>query len=268
MVSPPRGAETGISVMFDHVSIEFPIYSGRGRSLKRSVLQITTGGRIGLDARDRSVVSALDDLSFKAQHGDRIGIIGANGAGKSTILRAIAGVYEPARGVISVCGKVSSLIDVTLGMDAEATGYENIRIRSLFLGLSPAEIAACTDDIARATELGEFLGMPVRTYSSGMLLRLAFAISTSVTPDILLMDEWLGVGDASFLKKAHDRLLELVGRTGILFVASHSEAIIKDNCTRAIWLDKGQMLADGAPTNVLREYAAWASAGAAAPAGS
>ncbi len=160
-------------------------------------------------------------------------------------------------------------------MDTEATGYENIRIRSLLLGLTSAQIAEYTNEIARATELGEFLEMPIRTYSTGMLLRLAFAISTSVSPDILLMDEWMGVGDASFLKKAHSRLIDLVGRSGILFLASHSVPMIKDNCTRVIWFDKGDMRADGAPEHVLREYLTWAGAeadelaglGSPAPAG-
>lgn len=255
-----------VAVKFDRVSVEFPIYSAHGRSFKRSILQLTTGGRIGLDRRDRAVITALNNISLVAEHGERIGIVGHNGAGKSTMLRAIAGVYEPPRGVISVCGRVGSLIDLTLGMDMEATGYENIRIRSLLLGQSRSEIAEYTDEIARVTELGEFLSMPIRTYSSGMQLRLAFAISTSVAPDILLMDEWIGVGDATFLKKAHDRLLDLVGRTGILFLASHSPAMIIDNCTRAIWLEKGELRADGPPAEVLREYTAWATVGTALPA--
>ena len=263
MSSKGAGAPLKTAVKFDRVSIEFPIYSARGRSLKRSILQLTTGGRIGLDGRDRAVISALNNVSLIAEHGDRIGIVGHNGAGKSTLLRAIAGVYEPPRGMISVCGKVGSLIDLTLGMDLEATGYENIRIRSLLLGLSRREIAEYTDEIAQATELGEFLSMPIRTYSSGMLLRLAFAISTSVAPDILLMDEWIGVGDASFLNKAHDRLMGLVGRTGILFLASHSPSLIMDNCTRAIWLEKGELRAEGPPGEVLREYGAWATAAVA-----
>lgn len=270
MLMPSVGALQAlqVAVKFDRASIEFPIYSAHGRSLKRSILQLTTGGRIGLDRRDRAVITALNDVSFAAEHGERVGIIGHNGAGKSTLLRAIAGVYEPPRGKISVCGKVGSLIDLTLGMDMEATGYENIRIRSLLLGLPRNKIIEYADEIARVTELGEFLSMPIRTYSSGMLLRLAFAISTSVAPDILLMDEWIGVGDASFLKKAHDRLLGLVGRTGILFLASHSSALIMDNCTRAIWLEKGEMRADGLPAEVLREYGAWATAAAALPANS
>ena len=256
--SPPR---TDASVKFDNVSLEFPIYTAQGRSLKRSLLQFTTGGRVGLSADQRIVVSALNDISFLAEHGDRIGLIGHNGAGKSTMLRAIAGVYEPVRGRISICGRVSSLIDLSLGMDMEATGYENIRIRSLLLGMSPAEITARSNEIGEATELGDFLSMPIRTYSSGMFLRLAFAIATSIVPDILLMDEWIGAGDASFVKKAQNRLMELLGRTGILFLASHSDVIIKDYCTRVIWMEKGSVRADGTPDDVLREYAAWTNRG-------
>lgn len=254
---------TVASVKFDDVSVEFPIYSAHGRSLKRSLLQFTTGGRVGLSADQRIVVSALNDISFVAEHGERIGLVGHNGAGKSTMLRAIAGVYEPVRGMVSICGRVSSLIDVTLGMDMEATGYENIRIRSLLLGMSPAEIVARSGEIADATELGEFLSMPIRTYSTGMFLRLAFAIATSIVPDILLMDELIGAGDASFVKKAQNRLMELLGRTGILFLASHSDGIIKDYCTRVLWMEKGCIRADGSPEDVLREYATWMSRGGA-----
>lgn len=251
-------SQGNVFVGFDDVSIELPIYSAHDVSFKRSMLKFGTGGRIGLTTQKRIIVSALSNISLRVEHGERVGLVGHNGAGKSTMLRAVSGVYEPVAGTISICGRVSSLIDLTLGMDMEATGYENIRIRGLLLGLSPADITRQSEEIADATELGEFLSMPVRTYSSGMLLRLAFAISTSIVPDILIMDEWIGAGDASFMKKAKSRLDRLVGRTGILFLASHSEAIIRDNCTRAIWLEKGRVKADGMPVDVLREYAAWA----------
>lgn len=256
-------SRTAASVRFDHVSIDLPIYSAHGRSLKRSVLQYTMGGRIGVDSNQRVVVSALNDVSIVARHGEHIGLIGHNGAGKSTTLRAIAGAYEPVRGTITVCGRVGSLIDLTLGMDMEANGYENIRIRSMLLGLDPQNINAHIEDIAELTELGDFLAMPIRTYSSGMMLRLAFAISTSITPDILLMDEWISAGDAAFIKKAQARLQQLLARTGILFIASHSEAIIRDNCTRAVWFEKGTIRADGPSDRVWKEYQTWCAQAAA-----
>jgi ABC-type polysaccharide/polyol phosphate transport system ATPase subunit len=260
MATFPSDLSRSSSVKFEHVSVEFPIYSAHGRSIKRSVLRYTTGGRIGVGSDHRVVVSSLNDISLTAEHGERIGLIGHNGAGKSTMLRAVAGVYEPVRGLITVCGRVASLIDLTLGMDMEANGYENIRIRCMLLGLSTEDINHHIDDIAEVTELGDFLEMPVRTYSSGMVLRLAFAISTSITPDILLMDEWIGAGDASFMKKAQARLQSLLGRTGILFIASHAEDIIRNNCTRAVWLEKGAIRADGAPADVWRDYQAWCTA--------
>ena len=259
LMMPPPSSSKGSSVTFERVSIEFPIYSAHGRSIKRSMLQYTTGGRIGIGSDQRFVVSSLNDISLTAEHGERISLIGHNGAGKSTMLRAVSGVYEPTRGSITVCGRVASLIDLTLGMDLEASGYENIRIRCMLLGMPQEEINLHINDIADVTELGDFLEMPIRTYSSGMMLRLAFAISTSITPDILLMDEWIGAGDASFVKKAQARLQSLLGRTGMLFIASHSEQIVKENCTRAIWLEKGGIRADGSPVEVWRDYQAWSS---------
>jgi lipopolysaccharide transport system ATP-binding protein len=252
-------AREGVFLEFDQVGVDFPIYSAHGRSFKRSFIQLTTGGRMGLDARDRVAVTGLNDISFVARKGERIALIGHNGAGKSTLLRAAAGVYEPVRGTLTISGSVSSLIDLTLGMDMEATGFENIRIRGLLMGFSPTEISRRTAEIADATELGDFLAIPIRTYSSGMLLRLAFAISTSLVPDILLMDEWISVGDASFVKKAQDRLRSMVGKTGIMLMASHSPDIIYETCNRALWLEKGVLRADGAPRAVWAEYAAWAA---------
>jgi lipopolysaccharide transport system ATP-binding protein len=248
------------SVEFIRVKLEFPVYSAHGRSFKRSLLQFTTGGKVGFSDGQHMVVSALDDVSFEAKHGERIGLIGHNGAGKSSILRAVAGVYEPTEGAISINGRVASLIDLTMGMDMEATGYENIFIRGLLVGLSRDEIKYNLNDIANVTELGSFLEMPVRTYSSGMLLRLAFAISTSISPDVLLMDEWIGVGDASFVKKANARLVNVLGKAGILFLASHSDEIIRKYCNRVLWMDKGKIREDGDPVSVLNAYQKWSAA--------
>lgn len=249
-------SEDAAVIRFDGVTIAFPIYSAHGRSLKRSMMSMTTGGRIGLSHHDRAAVTALDDVSLMIRHGERVGLVGHNGAGKSTILRAIAGVYEPQAGAIETTGRIGSLLDVTLGMDMEATGYENIAIRALLLGLSRAETAELVSEVEQVTELGDFLSVPVRTYSSGMLLRLAFSISTAVVPDILLMDEWLSVGDAQFVEKTQARLRSLIDRSRALVIASHSLDLLCDVCTRVLWLEHGRIRADGRPVDVIEEYRA------------
>ena len=177
-------------ISLEHLSVNFPVYDLKGRSLRKDLLRIGTGGRIvaGNDGM-KVYVSALDDVTLTINHGERVGLLGHNGAGKTTLLKVLSGVYEPVTGQIDTEGRVAPLFDLTGGMDMEATGYENIRIRSLLLGMSTAEIAARSDEIGEATELGDFLSMPIRTYSSGMFLRLGFAIATSIVPDVLLMDE-------------------------------------------------------------------------------
>jgi ABC-type polysaccharide/polyol phosphate transport system ATPase subunit len=242
-------------IELNHVTIDYPVYNADSRSLKRSLLHLSTGGQLGLTENDRVVVRALRNITCLLQHGDRVGLIGPNGAGKTTLLRTLAGVYEPVAGSITVNGRVTTLFDLALGMDPEATGYENIMIRGLMIGLKPDEIKSKSEEIAQFTELGRFLEMPMRTYSTGMALRLAFAVSTSVTPEILLMDEWIGVvGDASFVRKANERARNVVGTVSILVVASHSNALLANLCNRVIWLDHGTVRRDGPASDVLREY--------------
>jgi len=184
------------SIHLNNVDVDFPLYSGASRSLKTSLLNLSSGGRIGRTVSDRMCVQALTKVSLQLNDGDRLGIIGPNGSGKTTLLRVLSSVYEPSGGQVFIEGSVASLFDVALGMDTEGTGYENITLRGMLLGLSRPEIEKKVQDIAEFTELGDYLSIPVRTYSSGMLLRLAFAVCTSVEPEILLMDEWIGVGDA------------------------------------------------------------------------
>jgi lipopolysaccharide transport system ATP-binding protein len=227
-----------------NLTVEFPIYDNSHRSLKKKVFNLTTGGRIGSDAGKHPVVTALDDLSFEFRHGDRIGLVGHNGSGKTTLLRVLSGVYSPVRGQLGIHGKIASLLDVSMGLDPDATGFENIYLRGIMDGIKPAVIRAKVDDIADFTELGEYLNMPVRTYSSGMMLRLAFAISTSVEADILIMDEWLSVGDAEFSAKAALRLDNLVGSAAILVIASHNPELIARTCTRKIYLEHGRVVLD------------------------
>jgi lipopolysaccharide transport system ATP-binding protein len=244
------------SLILQNVAVEFPIYNATGRSLKKQLMRATTGGRV-IGESGRVIVKALENVSLNLHHGDRLGLLGHNGAGKTTLLRVLAGVYEPTAGVVAVNGRVTALFDVGLGLDVEATGYENIFLRGMLLGIGRRELQNAVDDIAAFTELGEYLHMPIRTYSSGMALRLAFGISTAVHPDILLMDEYFAVGDESFLKKAEDRLNELIERAGILVFASHSVDLIRRLCNKALVLKSGQVVASGPVDPMIAGYASY-----------
>jgi len=229
-------------VSANNIVVEFPIYDAAHRSLKKQLINATTGGRIARDSGNRVTIRALDQATFTLRPGDRVGLIGHNGAGKSTLLRVLSGIYEPVQGELVVQGTVATLLELSLGMDFEASGYENIRLRALMMGLTPKEIRSKLDDIAGFTELGDYLDMPVRTYSSGMQLRLAFAVSTAVDAHIILMDEWLGVGDSEFQPKAMKRMEELVARTSILVVASHDHHLLKGVCNRIFRLEHGKVV--------------------------
>ena len=226
----------------EQLVVDFPIYGAKARSLKQSVIRAATGGSLARDASDHVVVRALDDISFDFRDGDRIGLVGHNGSGKSTLLRVIAGAYEPVRGRIDVDGRVASMLSITLGMDPDATGHENIYLRGAVMGLRRHEIEPLVDDITEFTELGDYIHMPMRTYSSGMSMRLAFAIATSVPADIVLMDEWLSAGDAQFAARAQERLNHLVDRATILVLASHSPDVIRTNCNRILRLEHGRIV--------------------------
>ena len=241
------------SIELHNVSVAFPIYSAGNRSLKKAMLSVTTGGRIGNDAR-QVVIQALDQVSFSFNAGDRVALIGHNGAGKTTLLRVLAGIYEPRAGWISVEGRVTPVFDVNLGIDPERTGYDNIILRGLYLGLKKAEILERRDSVAEFTELGPFLDLPVRTYSAGMLARLAFAMATGVEPDILLLDEGIGAGDAEFLEKANTRLDQFISKAGILVLASHSVDLVRKLCTKGVLMEHGRLVQSGELEDVLRDY--------------
>lgn len=224
--------------------VEFPIYGAKSRSVKNTVIRAATGGVLARDAADRVVVRAIDQVSFEWREGERIGLVGHNGSGKTTLLRAIAGIYEPIAGSLTVEGRVASMLSLMLGMDPEATGFENIFLRGVTMGLTRPQIEEIVDDVCDFSELGDYIQMPMRTYSSGMAMRLAFAISTAAKADILLMDEWLSVGDEAFAEKSKRRLSELIDQAKILVLASHSPEVIRANCSRVIRLDHGRIVAE------------------------
>lgn len=241
------------SIVLDSVSIRFPIYHTGARSLRKTLLSMTTKRNIASD-RHGLYVRALDDISLAIGYGDRVGVVGKNGAGKTTLLRVIAGIYEPVVGRVRVEGTVSALLDVNLGLSLDATGYENIMLRGLYLGMRPSEIRALAPGIAEFSELGEFLHFPARTYSTGMFLRLAFSIVTATKPELLVMDEWLMAGDAHFLSKAAARIDTFIGQSKILVLASHSLDILRKWCNRVIWLESGRVVMFGDPETVLERY--------------
>ena len=235
-----------ISIDLRGVSVDFPIYGAESRSLKKRLLNRRIGSHVSYGARHLVTIHALRDVSLKIRHGERVGLVGANGAGKSTLLRAIAGVFEPTRGRVRVEGRVTALFSLNLGIEADATGMENIVLRGLAAGLTRREIDRQAEEIAEFTELGDYLDFPLFTYSDGMKARLAFAISTAAKPEILLMDEWIGAGDAAFIEKARARLDAMVGDAGILVLASHNRTLLRRVCNRVVTLDRGRVEA-GAP---------------------
>jgi ABC-2 type transport system ATP-binding protein/lipopolysaccharide transport system ATP-binding protein len=251
-----------VSVHLKNVTVSFPIYDARSRSLKRRAMSVVTGGRvrsdptgrISTDASHRVLIRALDRIDLAIEHGTRIGLVGRNGAGKSTLLRVLAGIYVPESGNVEVVGKTASLFGGSLGIDPELTGRENIELRGLYLGLSKEEIGKQMDDIIAFTELGPFIDMPFRAYSAGMRARLDFAISTAIQAEILLLDEGLGAGDASFIEKANARLLRLAEAAGIVVVATHSEELLRKTCKMAALMEAGRILATGTVQEVLKLY--------------
>lgn len=222
--------------------------------MKKTVLGFTTGGKIGLTEAGTTVIRSLDDINLEVNSNERIGLIGHNGAGKSTLLRVLGKVYSPSSGIADITGSVGSLIDISLGIDSEATGLENIYLRAALLEIPRRKVDQELNDIIEFTQLGDFINMPVRTYSTGMHMRLAFAVSTMISPDILLMDEWLSVGDLEFQSKAEQRLNNLIERANILVLASHSRQLIESCCTRVLWLEHGAIKMDGDPKTVCSRY--------------
>jgi ABC-2 type transport system ATP-binding protein/lipopolysaccharide transport system ATP-binding protein len=214
----------------------------------------TSGGRIARDASQRIVVEALHEVSVSLGESDRVALIGANGAGKTTLLRVMAGVYEPTSGLVTVNGRISSMFDIGIGIDPELNGYDNIRLRGLLLQLSPAEIEKKLEAIADFTELGDYLDMPVRTYSTGMMMRLTFAVSTCFVPEIVLMDEWIVTADQHFMSKAQKRIEEFINKSSIFVLATHDLDQLQQWCTKALWLQNGRTRAFGPVGEIIEAY--------------
>ncbi len=244
------------SILLDNVTVEYAIYGLANRSIKKNILRIVSGKRFAQDVSDELTrVTALKNISLSIHDGERIGLIGSNGAGKTTLLRLMAGGLKPASGFIKRVGTTASLFDVSMGMNPEATGWDNISLRGLFLGLSVNQVRDRTDEIVEFCGLTpQQLSRPVRTYSSGMMMKLAFSISTSIHPEILLLDEWIGVGDAQFLEKAEKRMNSLVQGVRILVIASHHDQVVRSLCTKVAYLHQGELVAYGHTEEMLALY--------------
>lgn len=242
-----------------NVSLNYPVFGNpgiapydeanaeAGKDLRRHAGALTvssgTGGR---------AINALQDISFELEAGDRLALIGRNGSGKSTLLRVLAGVYSPSAGVVEHEGRIAPLFSVGLGVKREATGRRNIILRGLMSGLTWSEASQKIDEIVEFSELGPFIDLPVRTYSAGMAMRLSFAMATAFSPEILLLDEWIGAGDEAFQKKAAQRMNNLVDNAGITVIASHRRKLIKDVCNKALWLDGGRQCMLGSVVETYR----------------
>lgn len=227
------------NVQFNDVTVQYPIYNSRGMSLRNQLVRISTGGRIEREAGQVQIVTALKNINFRLKDGDAVGLVGHNGAGKSTLLRTIAGVYHPVAGKISRTGRIATVLELGAGMDMELSGYENITRMGVLMGMKIKQIRQKVEEIESFTQLGDFLQLPVRTYSSGMATRLMFAVATSTQPDILLVDEVFGTGDAEFQVKAKERMDSLIKSVQIFVFASHSIDLIKAYCNRFFKLEHG-----------------------------
>ena len=227
-----------VAISVQELTLRFPVYGVDAKSLKKHVARVTVGGRLGMHAH-ATHVTALSNINLELKAGDRLGLIGHNGSGKTTLLRALSGAYEPDEGRVEVFGRIASLLDLNLGIDPTATGLDNIYLRGRVAGLSAKEIDGRMDEISEFSGLGPYLAMPLKTYSAGMQARLAFAVATSVEADVVLMDEWIAVGDVDFRDAAQARLMNLVEQAHIMVLASHELGLVKALCNKFLYMDHG-----------------------------
>lgn len=257
-----------LSICANQIRVEFPIYDTYMRSLRHQFglgriannlnkmlyKSHSVGGNISISNSGRTTITALNGISFEINEGDRVGILGHNGSGKTTLLRTMAGIYEPVIGRLTVMGRVTPFFDIQFGMDTDATGLENISLRGRMLDLTDAQINEAIEDIAEFTELGDYLHMPIRTYSTGMMVRLAFGVSTAIRPEILVLDEMIGAGDEAFFTRAEERLHRFIDNTRILVLASHSLTMLRQWCNKGMLLQHGNLLAFGPINEVISRY--------------
>lgn len=240
-------------LILENVSLSYPIFGANGRSLKSGIFNMATGGRLAKSHRSITV-EALQKINLNLKNGDRLGLIGHNGAGKTTLLKVLAQIYEPTSGQISVKGHSNCLFDMMMGMDQESSGYENIMLRGLILGLARREVKKLIPSIEAFAELGEFMKMPIKTYSAGMKVRLAFGIITSLPAEILLIDEVVNVGDANFMEKAKARMKSLIHQSDILVLSTHDLTVIREFCNQILWLEHGAVKMYGPIDSVLDAF--------------
>lgn len=229
-------------IKLNNIILDYPIYDYRALSLRFALKSLASAGTIQTTEGGMPYVRSLENITLNLEPGDRLALIGGNGAGKTSLLKTIAGIYEPSSGVRDVQGSMTTLLGTGFGLDEEATGYQNIILGGIALGYRYNEMLKATPDIADFTELGEYLEMPLRTYSAGMRARLAFGIATCNKPDIVLLDEGIGAGDASFYEKANKRLQNFLSDASIMILASHSNALLRDFCNKCLLLDHGKQV--------------------------
>lgn len=243
-------------IISHNLSIHFPVFNVKARSIKNSLVPLNIGGKFCSDSPKIVTVKGIDKASFEIQHGERIGLIGHNGSGKTTLLKALAGIYEPTIGSLKTEGKISSLFSLNLGTEPESTGYQNIIQRNIMLGRTKKQAIERTEFIANLSGLGDYLHLPVRTYSSGMSLRLAFSIATDIQPEILLLDEAVGAGDARFREFSKKRIDELISDASIMVLASHDNELLRYFCSKVIWLEHGKIRFYGDACEGIDQYTA------------
>lgn len=238
------------SISINNLSLSFRLYHDKGQSLKEFFADIFKRKK----ASSYSEFLALKNVNIRIAHGERLGIVGHNGAGKSTLLKSICRIYEPTAGSIEVVGRIAPLLDIGAGFNAELSGRENIYLNGAILGFSKAKIKKIESEIIEFTGLADFIDTPVKYYSTGMYMRLAFAIATAVHPDILILDELFAGGDAQFIDKALARMHEFINKSSIMVFVSHQPDLLRKLCNRVVWLDHGEIIADGQPSEILDKY--------------